>query len=536
MKKLCVIFLALPLLVNAQKPVQSEITNVIVYQNGAKITNTASANLPAGTSEVIVKGVPANIDPNSIQVKVLGNAVLLSATSRIKTLTDENLPVRTKILEDSLQLLNQQIQWLKAEKAVYEGEQNVIVANQKLGSNEQKVSVDEIIQLADFYRKRLLDIKTRTNKIDVDVSKTEKEIQKITQKLNEIRYTEPKTIGEIVLSISAKAAVNVKLNMAYVCYQAGWTPIYDLRAESADKPVKLLYKANVYQQTGINWENVKLTISTGNPLANNDRPLMYPWYIDFARAIAYKAEYDKKMMMQNSMQRSMAADKPVAYEAEPELEEVATIGYGVSTTTNRISAAYTIDVPQTIPSDQQVHLVAIVDYELNSKFSYHAIPKLDPSTFLIAKIADYGNYNLLPGQANLFYEGMYIGQSFLNPATTVDSMLVSLGRDEKITVKRNQLKDLTARQSIGTNTKETKAYEISIRNNNTFDIELELMDQVPIAQNKEIEVKLEEGSGAKYDADYGSLLWKINLKAGETKKVKLVYSVKYPKDKAVAGL
>jgi len=115
-------------------------------------------------------------------------------------------------------------------------------------------------------------------------------------------------------------------------------------------------------------------------------------------------------------------------------------------------------------------------------------------------------------------------------------MFLSLGQDSRIAVKRNVLKDLTARQDIGPNVKETKAIEISVRNNNSFAIELDLMDQLPIAQNNDIEVKLEDGGGAKFDVEYGSLLWKLKINPGETKKVKFIYSVKYPKDKTISGL
>lgn len=265
---------------------------------------------------------------------------------------------------------------------------------------------------------------------------------------------------------------------------------------------------------------------------------MYPWYIDFYEAVPFtrnKVSAPQMFKSSNALQRSMLADAEME-EEEMDLEEVAAVGYKVETKQTSISAEYTIDAAQDIPSDGKQHLVAIKEYELNTKFVYHAIPKLNRSAYLIAKVADYGNYNLLPGQSNLFFDGMYIGQSYLNPVTTVDSLLLSLGRDEKITIKRDQLTDLTAKQTLGNHTKETKAWEISVRNNKNFEIELDLMDQVPISKNKDIEVKVDEISGAKYDEAYGSILWKLKIKPGETQKVKLVYSVKYPKGKIIPDI
>lgn len=127
---------------------------------------------------------------------------------------------------------------------------------------------------------------------------------------------------------------------------------------------------------------------------------------------------------------------------------------------------------------------------------------------------------------------MYMGQSYLNPVTTVDSMLLSLGQDDKISIKRTQLQDFTETTNSRYN-KRVRGFEISVRNNNTFAIDIEVLDQMPISKSKEIEVKAEDIGGAIYDSNYGSVLWKLNLKPGETKIIRFAYSVKYPKDKNI---
>ena len=535
MKKLFIVLLIIPTLLLAQKPVESEITDVIVYQNGAKLTNQASFPLSAGTHEVIIRGVPISIDQNSLQAQLSKSVVLLSATFRTAKLENKAIPKRTKVLEDSITFVKKDISWLKSEKSVYEGEQQLIIANQKLGSNEETVSVEEIIKLTQFYRSRITDIRKKIFRIDNKLNDLSKELANLQAKLNKLSYSEKKTVGEVVLNVTVTKTSTVKARLSYLSYQANWSPIYDIRAGKSEDPVALIYKANVNQTTGLNWEDVNLTISTGNPQANNNRPKMYPWFINFYQPPVQYKSTAPPAAMQNALQRSRAVEEVIYEDKEEELAE-SFVQFDVGVSSNRISSQYEIKVKQNIPSDNQVHLVAIQEYELQSKYMYHAIPKLDPGTFLIAKVADYGKYNLLAGQANLFFEGMYIGQSYLNPVTTVDSMLLSLGRDDKINVKRNQLTDLTARQSVGSNVKETKAYEIAIRNNNSFEIELELMDQLPISKNKEIEVKLDEAEGAKFDEAYGSLLWKIKVKPGETKRVKFIYTVKYPKNKQIQGL
>jgi uncharacterized protein (TIGR02231 family) len=527
-------FMFLSFLLKAE--IRSDIKDVIVYQRGAKITRTASISLNAGKNEIVLTDITNSIDQNSVQVKIRGEAILLSVNTRTITREDKAIPLRLKALEDSLKAVDSQIGWLNSEKTVYLGEEKVITTNQKLGTEEEKFTVDELIQLSKFYRERLLDIKQKVFKIDSEINRLQLLKNKINQKLNELRYSEKKTVSEIVMNISSKVTKNVTIEVSYLTYQAGWSPVYDVRAEGADKPVKLIYKANVYQSTGNEWKNVNLTISTGNPSANNNRPIMNPWYINFLQPQnLYKS---KSTGVAAPMARNVYSESMANEEISLKKEDLSTgyIGYEVTESVNMISAEYKIDTKQDVPSDGQVHLVAMQEYNLDASYNYHAVPKLDQSAYLLAKVADYGKYNLLPGDANLFFDGVYIGKSYINPQVMTDSLLLSLGQDNKIYIKRNTLQDLTDRKVIGTNISVTKGYEITVRNNNAYSIDIDVLDQIPLAQNKDIVVKLEEQGGAVYKEEYGSLLWKLQLKPNETKKIRFVYSVKYPKDKTISGL
>ena len=534
MKRLISLAIILTTITISYASQSSKITNVVVYQQGAKITREAFIKLIPGTNEIVLSDLTTNIDQNSIQVKLAGSGIILSATSNLRTLENTEIPIRTKRLEDSIQSINKELIWLSSQKTVYQGEEKLIAANQNLRSEKEGVSVEEIIRLSEFYRKRLLDIHEKIFSIDIKSEQLQKEKSLLQVKLNQLRHSEKKIVGEVIVQVSSKTTQTQKIRFSYLTYQAGWTPSYDVRADDAKKPLDLMYKANVFQSTGKDWNNVKMTISTGNPMANNNRPIMNPWYIDFAHSWNYGAQVQYKKsaaMTQNMYQRTMApevlADEEMAFEAE--------IPYTVEQTLNRMSAEYTIDVKQKILSDGKNHIVPIQTYELNSSFTYHAIPKLDKGAYLIAKVADYGQFNLLPGPSNLFFEGMYIGQSYLNPVATVDSMLLSLGQDSKINIKRTKLKDFTEKQIVGGNVKETRGFEILVRNNNTFPIEIEVMDQLPISKQKDIEVKPLDIGSAELDKNYGSLLWKLALKPGETKIIKFSYQVKYPKDQAISS-
>ncbi len=526
---ICLVFQVVGVIANQT---ESKIKEVIVYQNGAKIVREAIVTVPAGTSDIVLSDLTSSLRQNTLQVDIEGNAILLSASSRQNYLQEKKYSATIKVLQDSLELIENQLKVLAGEKLVYSGEEKLININNKLGSQKTGMEVEELKKLAEFYRSRLLDISKKIFEIENKEHSLNQTKGKIQRQLNQLNATTKKPTCEIIISVSANNQTKIKVNVTYLTSNAGWYPVYDIRSESPDKPMKLIYKANVYQTTSYDWKDVTLSISTRNPEADQNRPVLYPWFIDF---------YQEHI--QNNYYKSKAASVPAArlnimQEAitETDVKEPERPEYIVTEKTGRMAAEYKIQNKQTIPSDGKEHLVAMKEYDVSASYTYHAVPKLSDGVFLLAKLTDFGKLNLLPGQANLFNEGMYVGQSSINPQTTADTLLVSLGRDEKISVKRNILQDFTKKQTIGNNIRESKGFEILVKNNKNIPVEVEILDQIPISKNKEIEVSLEEYDGAEYLKNYGKLLWKEKLKQGESKKLKFTFSVKYPKDRTISGI
>ncbi|MFO7659190.1 MAG: DUF4139 domain-containing protein [Bacteroidales bacterium] len=510
---------------------EPDIKEVTVYQNSAKIVSEAWVSLQAGNNEVVFTNLTSTLRQNSIQVEVEGNAVLLSATSRVNYMKQHEGTRQVKIWQDSLVLIDNQLKILSGEKAVYTGEEKLINENNKLGSQQTGVQVNELKLLSEFYRSRLLDIKKQLITIDNKEQELSTTKTRILNQLAQINALKNKPVGEAVLNVEANAPVRVKIRISYLSSNAGWYPVYDIRSESTSKPVKLVYKANVYQSTGFDWKDVKMAVSTRNPEADQNRPILNPWFIDFY--VPYEgAQYKSSMKREAPMAVMNMFQEAVSVEDDAEER----VEYVVTETTGLMATEYAIENKQSIPSDSKEHLVAVKEFEVKAEYTYHAVPKLSDGVFLLAKIADFGNLGLLPGQANLFNEGMYVGQSEINPFTTADTMMVSLGRDERITIKRTVLKDLTARQTIGSNIKEAKGFELLVKNNKNIPVEIEILDNIPMSKNKEIEVNLENEGGANYMKEYGRLLWRVNLKSAESKKINYSFSVKYPKDKTISGL
>jgi uncharacterized protein (TIGR02231 family) len=191
---------------------------------------------------------------------------------------------------------------------------------------------------------------------------------------------------------------------------------------------------------------------------------------------------------------------------------------------------------QSIPSDGEEHIVRVQESDMKAIYEYHSVPKVDPAAFLLAKITDYGQYHLLPGRASIFYQDTYVGQSMIDPRTVGDTLLLSLGRDEAITIKRTKPVDVKSEKKIiGDTKKEVIEYEITIKNNKRAPISIEILDQVPISRQKDIEIEVDEKklSNAEYNSTYGKLLWKVNIEGNSSKKIRFGYILKYPKNQTI---
>ncbi len=537
------VFLCSFVRVFADNRVTPVITEVTVYRSGAKVSSTATVRVAAGNSEIVFENLSPYFNPASLQVKIGGSAFLTSAIFQMKTPGPGPESPRAPVLRDSLVFLGDDLTRIRDEREVLTNENNILnrkaeqVGAMNIGSPASlSLSVSEMRELSTFYRQRMLEIKNRLLELAIKERKINEIYRKMQETLQRLQPNTANQTGEIVLKIESAAAQSVEITCTYLVTQAGWTPLYDLRSAGLDKALRLIYKANVRNMSGFDWKDVRLHLSTANPLVNNNRPVMSPVFVDFRTVYAYKElnEQSKQLNTYNMAQvetRDMArgrAETPVAMDEliSPEpLEPDAG---------DNMIASFDLSKPQTILADGQENVVTVDEQDVPAQYEYHAVPKLDPAVFLLAKITDYGKYNLLPGTANIFYQDTYVGQTFVNPQTVTDTMLISLGRDEQITIKRVQPKDFTERRKIfNSSIRETYAYEIAVKNNKSIPIQLEILDQIPVSRQKDIEVTLEEKDGAEYNETFGKLKWEVQVPANQSKRVRFTYSIKYPKDKAV---
>jgi uncharacterized protein (TIGR02231 family) len=167
------------------------------------------------------------------------------------------------------------------------------------------------------------------------------------------------------------------------------------------------------------------------------------------------------------------------------------------------------------------------------QYKHYSVPKLDPNSYLLAEVPGWEKLNLLPGEANIIFEGTYVGKSYVDPNSTEDTLNLTMGKDKRVVIKKEKLADYGSTKFLGANKKQSFTYEITVKNNRKEKVQLQLKDQYPVSSNKDIEVDLLESSGASVNNESGILSWKLELAAGETKKLRIGYSVKFSKDKIV---
>lgn len=509
-------------------PLKTSLKNVTVYLNGAQIERVGSISIPEGNSMVVVTGLPVDINPQTIQVNGKGNFSILSVSHSTNYLTEQHKSKDIIALEDSLQRMRELINDKNALLSVYNQEEALIIANKQLGGQNNGVSVAALKEASDFYRVRLFDIKTKQLQTQRQINDIQKKIAKIENQLNERNAKINQPTSEILISVWASTQTQAQFQVSYVSSSASWYPLYDIKVKNVNSPIQLTYKAKVEQRTGEDWNNIKLTLSTANPFSQGSKPEFEPWYLSYYQPYRY---YNEDRSIKSKAPASMKEESNVL---EQEMDKPALTGATFTTQhTNMTTAEFIIDKPYDIPSGGQGATVEMTVTEMNAIYEYYAYPKINPYAYLLAKVTGFESLNMLPGQMNLFFENTYIGKSNYNGIVITDTVDFSLGQDKGISIKREIIKDFSSKKIIGMNQRQSIGFQITVRNNKNIPITLNLYEQLPLSTNKDIEVEKIELSNGQVNDLNGAVLWKLSLKPSESKQIKFVYAVKYPKDKTI---
>ncbi len=559
MKKLALLLFIIPFGISAQKVtemiIKSDVKKIKLFLTSGQMTHETEVKLEKGRNKLIFAGISAFADPQSIQFTNNKSFRLVSVSTEMDFLAAEQFNPRISNLKDSLTKLLDKLQANADIQSSYQAELGIMNTNRDLKGANQNLTVAQIKEAGEYYRIRTLEINNQLSKLNKERAELNTKIEGTRYKLAELNFNENQRSNQVIILIESDVAEKATIGLTYLVSDCGWAATYDLSATDVNQKVNLKYKAQVYNNTGNEWKDVDLTLSTADPLLSASQPILSPWYLDYYTANTWN--YDKKVQGQKNDYLDKARnDLSIANQRVYDgyilnnQNDIQTINqslelnpqggfnpvFGQTNVQMRqieiseLSTEFEIKNTFSCPSDAKPYIVDVKEYNLDATYSYVTVPKLDQGTFLIANIVDWQDLDLVPGPTNVYFGGMYVGVSEIDTRNTSDTLALSLGRDSKVVVARKLKKEVSSKKVIGSTKKETYLYEISLRNNRSTPITIDVFDQIPIARNTDITVTADEISGATKDPLTGELKWQITIQPGEAKSLDLGFSVKYPKD------
>lgn len=599
--------------------ISSQIQEVTLFLSGAQIFEKASGAIPSGESVVVIKGLSPYLDEKSIQVKAQGNFTIQAVNKRLDYLSEKEVGEKVSALETQIESILKSQTLAQNRLQILANKASLLSANKDLGSAQSGPTMADLRAALDFFDAELTKITTEELQVKSKISEADKELERLRNQISAMRESQNKSTSEIRIRVKAPAAGQGSFQVNYLVANAGWYPKYDVRVKNITQPLQINYKAEVYQNTGVDWKNVKLRFSNANPNQSGQAPLLDKWELNYARyttvnkfalppvpgqvsgvvldssgepipgtsvlvkgsSIGTATDIDGRYALTipssaQSLVFSFVGFSPqevpiqgrstisvTLQEDVSMLQEVVVAGYsqdysrslqgrvaGVAVTGSNVRAREsaplmtsfvenqtTVEIevaePYSIKTNGERTLVDLKTYDIAAAYRYTAIPKLDKDAFLLAEISDWSQYSLLEGESNLYFEDGFVGRSILNPAALQDTLQVSMGRDRSIVMQREKVDQFSKKRTIGANITESRGYEITLKNNKSQPVTLQVKDQIPVSVNSNITVTSGELSGGVLDPLTGIVTWEITLPPGAQQKLALQYEVKYPKSERI---
>jgi len=591
-------------------PLTNQIKEVTLFLSGAQVFETATGPLPAGESVLLVKGLSPYLDEKSIQLKGQGNFIIQAVNKRLDFLHKKEIGEKAEALEIAIEEIEKRQSILRNRLQVLATKMSVLSANKSIGSSQAGTSMIALKATLDFFDSEHTKIINEELKINTQIEANKVEIDGLRNQRFVLKQSDNRSTSEIRIRIKAPNAGQASFQLNYLVANAGWYPKYDLRVKSITEPLQLQYKAEIYQNTGADWKNVKLRLSNANPNQSGQAPSLEQWQLNFVglaaprnfklpllpRSISGQVldhkntplagvsvlvkgstlgtvtdlegkyslvlpknestlvfsfvgkQIEERQVSNESILNVTLIDEGTIilnevadatfYKRSLDQLPLATSNSSEELLTQLVYNPTTVEIevtePYSIKSNGEKMLVDLKSYLIPASYRYTAIPKLDKDAFLLAEISDWSQYNLLEGESNLYFEEGFVGRSILNPAALQDTLQISMGRDRSIVMQREKVDQYSKKRSVGSNITESRGYEISLKNNKSQAVTLQVKDQIPVSVNSAIEVTRGELSGGTLDPLTGIVTWEIILPPGGQQKLSLRYEVKYPKSERIS--
>lgn len=525
-------------------------SEVTVYAEGAIVNYKYNVNLKKGYNKVYLDSMPNELDLNTIKTSLKGKNLIMATDFRLepKLLTNGmELPTLSQKYKDSIEIIFQLIDDTRAIINAFESEKSLLDNFTYEQKSEKVNQIKELVDNSTSYRKKLMEVNKEINLLSRQIVAYNKQISNLNDKIESLKeYTTKTDNYQIVLDINSDNANSSEIIMSYYAKNASWSISYDVKVKSITEPLSLIYKANVRQNTGINWENVKLKLSTNNPTEYSSLPELESWYLDIEdssthsfESVSYNSVESKNFKANKTEYGGMGVDLGF----KNSTQEFATIdemerASETKTETkysnlsnidaNSLNLEYELDNLYTINSTNQPYYIEIDKKSIDAKYLHYSVPSVDEKVFLIAQIVDWSNLNLIASNSNIYYQDKFVGSSYIDPENTKDTLELSLGVDKNLTIKRSVSDEMEESKFMSSDNIQFRGYTIKVKNNSKNKVLVKIIEKFPISKNEKIKVELLETSSAKRDSKNGFLAWYKSLESNKSEELKMIFKVEAP--------
>lgn len=600
---------------NSEKKITTTVNEAIVFLESAQVKRKKTITINKGTTVLRFVKLSPFVDGKSIQVKTSDNVEIQAVNFEKNYLEKQSENPKLIKLKRDLIAVKKKIDFQNTLLTINKEEINFLKSNRVIGGKNQTLTATNLKNAVTYYGAKYKELTLNAIKIKDARDLIYKNYNDINNQINSFSSKKEFATGEALIKIKSQTTTNISLELTYNVSNVGWFPTYDIRVKDINSPLNLVYKANIKQNTKVDWNNVKLSFSSSDPSSSSEAPKLKTHFLNYnslppiytkniktvsgivtdesgslpgvsvlvkGTTIGAETDFDGHYSITIPENASILSYSYLGYktvtkniyssninvqmeEDSNTLDEVVVTGYGNKKASsaldgtvsgvqirgkssikskpkysiptkqiiNQTTVNFEISSPYTLKSSNKNYTVGMKTYDLNVDYQYYSIPKIDKNAYLIAYATNWEKLNLLEGEANIYFEGTYIGKSLLDTRFVTEKLKISLGRDKNIIINRSKTKDFTTRQFIGSKKQENRAWNISVKNNKSQKINISIIDQIPVSTLEEIKIEIAKNSTGKLNKETGEIVWKFELNPNLSKKLQLKYSVKYPKNRNV---
>ncbi|MDD3286558.1 MAG: DUF4139 domain-containing protein, partial [Bacteroidales bacterium] len=442
--------------------------------------------------------------------------------------------LKLKILRDSLEILSNQNSYSYTLTSILSREKQVL-DNMKIISQPQ--SIDSIPKIKDglsYYRDKMVEISKMLQKENAIVSKRSIRIKEINNQINIILQGAENNFqprNEYYIRLNIYSEKNIPMSKLSYTYNVGgvyWQPFYDVKFTKPTDPASFVLKAQLTQQTGEDWNDVKLIFSTEQPNSGRILGNLYPYYLQPQQQHA--RTYRKQSNNVESLAAKVSGVSEDAAEYAVPMANATKYSEMTVSQLTMLGKEYEVGMKHTIISDGKEKIIALETKTTKADYKHYTIPKIEKAAYISALMPQWEDLELMDASGKIYLENNYINDTYISSSNTEDTLNLSIGQDKRVAVDRKVAKTKPEKTGLLSNTIETiVTITLSIKNNNQTPIDINVVDQIPLSNQENIKITAGDLSKAQYDEKTGKLTWDFSLKALEQKTITFNYTVRQPK-------